>query len=313
MRWIAGAPVSFGVWGPHSGAPDGDGNSVLGALAGAGYWGSELGDPGFLGDPSRTADLFAAHALAPAGVYVGLPLARGRREARDREGFELTCRTLRAVVDRCALEASAPGAPPARVVLADDGAPGLDAPRDPADVTSGLDHAAWLEAVDVLAEAVAVAAGYGLPTTFHPHLGTYVESAWEVDRLLDSTPLTLTLDTGHALLAGTDPVRAAGRWAGRIDHVHLKDVRTSVCRRARREGPVPLRQWWSEANVRLGEGDVDLAGVLDVLRRDGYAGWLVVEQDVAPHGGPQLADFTADQVHNLGVLHSLLDRRPSPS
>ncbi|WP_432512875.1 TIM barrel protein [Kineococcus sp. SYSU DK001] len=305
-RWIAGAPVSFGVWGPHTGAPDGDGDAVLSALAAAGYTGSELGDPGFLGDPGRTAHALAAHRLAPAGVYVGLPLVRGRWSAQDRAAFALTCRTLRAAVDRHVLTAGASGAPAARIVLADDGAPGLDAPRDPADRASGLDDAAWARAVDLLAEAAATAAGHGLGTTFHPHLGTFVESTREVDRLLATTPLTVTLDTGHALLAGTDPVAAVGRWAGRIDHVHLKDVRLDVLRAARRGGPVPLRDWWADANVPFGSGDVDLAGVLAALRRTGYAGWLVVEQDAAPHGGPQLAQFAADQEHNLRVLRGLL-------
>jgi inosose dehydratase len=305
-HWIAGAPVSFGVWGPHAGAPDGDGDAILGTLASQGYTGSELGDTGFLGDPGQTATVFAAHGLAPAGVYVGLPLAQGEWSAQGRAGFELTCRTLRAVVDRHALGTASSGAPAARIVLADDGAPGLAAPRDPADESSGLDAAAWAKAVDLLAEAVAVAADHGLATTYHPHLGTYVESTWEVDRLLATTPLTVTLDTGHALLAGTDPVEAAVRWADRIDHVHVKDVRLAPLQEARQAGPASLRDWWAAANVPLGRGDVDLAGVVDALRRTGYAGWLVVEQDAAPHGGPQLAQFAADQEHNLRVLRGLL-------
>ncbi|MEZ0493780.1 TIM barrel protein [Kineococcus sp. TBRC 1896] len=305
-QWIAGAPVSFGVWGPHTGAPDGDGDAILRTLAAQGYTGSELGDTGFLGDPDRTADVFAAHGLAPAGVYVGLPLARGEWSAQGRAAFALTCRTLRAVVDRHALTAGDHGAPAARIVLADDGAPGLDAPRDPADRSSGLDDRAWARAVDVLAEAVTIACEHGLARTFHPHLGTFVESTWEVDRLLATTPLGVTLDTGHALLAGTDPVEAADRWAGRIDHVHVKDVRLAPLHAARRAGPASLRDWWTQANVPLGRGDVDLAGVLDAVRRTGYAGWLVVEQDAAPHGGPQLAQFAADQERNLRVLRELL-------
>lgn len=304
--WIAGAPVSFGVWGPHAGAPDGDGDAILGTLATQGYTGSELGDTGFLGDPDQTAGVFAAHGLAPAGVYVGLPLAQGEWTAEGRAGFELTCRTLRATVDRHALGKAAVGAPPARIVLADDGAPGLEAARDPHDRSSGLDDRAWARAVDLLAEAVAIACDHGLQRTFHPHLGTFVESTWEVERLLATTPLGVTLDTGHALLAGTDPVEAAERWADRIDHVHVKDVRLAPLQEARQAGPASLRDWWADANVPLGRGDVDLPGVVDALRRTGYAGWLVVEQDAAPHGGPQLGQFAADQEHNLRVLRELL-------
>lgn len=303
--WIAGAPVSFGVWGPHHGPADGDGNDVLGALAGAGYRGSELGPTGYLGDPERTADLFAQHSLAPAGVYVGVELAAGRWTQDSREGLERACRTLRAVVERNVV----PGAPLAPIVLADDGAPGLDAPRDPADESSGLDAAAWTAAARLVEEAAAIVADHGLPLTFHPHLGTFVESGWEISRLLDTTSTGLTLDTGHALLAGVDPVRAVADWGSRIDHVHLKDVQLSVCRDARRGGPVPLRRWWSQANCGLGQGDVDLVGVLAALSGTGHHGWLVVEQDIAPHGGPQLAEFSRDQQENLRVLEELLDGR----
>lgn len=300
--WIAGAPVSFGVWGPHQGPADGDGGDVLAALSGAGYRGSELGPTGYLGDPGRTADLFAGHGLAPAGVYVGVELAAGRWTPQGRAGLELACRTLRAVVDR----GGPAGAPPAPVVLADDGAPGLDSPRDPTDESSGLDATQWAAAARLVGEAAAIVADHGLPMTFHPHLGTFVESGWEVTRLLETTGTGVTLDTGHALLAGTDPVRAVADWDGRIDHVHLKDVRLEVCRQARRNGPVPLRTWWSQANTGLGQGDVDLTGVLDALARSGHRGWLVVEEDVTPHGGPQLAQFSADQAHNLAVLRDLL-------
>lgn len=300
--WIAGAPVSFGVWGPHLGPADGGGADVLSELAFAGYRGSELGPTGYLGDPDRTADLFATRALAPAGVYVGLELAAGRWTEEGRAALDLACRTLRATVDRCELT----GVPPAPIVLADEGAPGLDAPRDPADTTSGLDDEAWAGAARLLTQARAVVADHGLPATFHPHLGTFVESGWEVERLLATTASTVVLDTGHALLAGTDPVAAVAAWGPRIDHVHLKDVRLAVPREARLGGPVPLRDWWSQANVVFGRGDVDLAGVLAALRRDGYAGWLVVEQDVAPDGGPQLAEFARDQRHNLEDLQRVL-------
>ena len=300
--WIAGAPVSFGVWGPHTGPADGDGAAVLAELASAGYLGSELGPTGYLGDPDRTADGFAARGLAPAGVYVGLELAAGHWSPDGRAALELACRTLRTTVDRCGVT----GAPPAPIVLADEGARGLDAPRDPRDTASGLDADAWAGAARLLGEARAVVADHGLPATFHPHLGTFVESGWEVERLLATTGSTVVLDTGHALLAGTDPVAAVTAWGERVDHVHLKDVALAVPARARRGGAVPLRDWWSEANVTFGRGDVDLAGVLVALGRRGYDGWLVVEQDVAPHGGPQLADFARDQGRNLAELRRLL-------
>ncbi|MFB9375512.1 TIM barrel protein [Kineococcus gynurae] len=298
--------MSFGVWGPHLGPVDGDGRAVLGELAGAGYDGSELGPTGYLGDPERTAELFVAAGLAPAGVYVGLPTVEGMLSRDARTDLERACRTLRAVVDAQLSVGPGGALPDAPIVLADDGAPGLDGPRDPADESSGLDAEQWRGAVRALGEAMGIVADHGLTTSFHPHLGTFVESEREVDRLLATTSLSVTLDTGHALLAGTDPVAAVTRWGARINHVHVKDVRLDVLAQARAAGPVALRSWWGEANVPLGAGDVDLSGVLRALDRRGYAGWYVVEQDVVPTGAPQLAEFGAAQRDNLDTLLGVL-------
>ena len=45
----------------------------------------------------------------------------------------------------------------------------------------------------------------------------------------------------------------------------------------------PVREIWARrAFCPLGEGDIDIPGVLDALADIGYGGWLVVEQDVLP-------------------------------
>jgi inosose dehydratase len=51
----------------------------------------------------------------------------------------------------------------------------------------------------------------------------------------------------------------------------------------------------------VGQGDVDLEGVLSVLSRIGYAGWLVVEQD-APATGQDLVRILDDQAANRARL-----------
>jgi inosose dehydratase len=58
--------------------------------------------------------------------------------------------------------------------------------------------------------------------------------------------------------------------------------------------------WRRQAFCRLGEGDLDVDGVLDAMR-DTYDGWLVVEQDVLPdpEGKP-----AADQRANRAYLAS---------
>ncbi len=53
----------------------------------------------------------------------------------------------------------------------------------------------------------------------------------------------------------------------------------------------------------LGQGSVDLAGVVDYLRAQGYADWLTVEQDVLPGMGTPEASArrNRDALRALGL------------
>jgi len=131
-------------------------------------------------------------------------------------------------------------------------------------------------------EIAATARDFGLVTAFHPHVGTYVETEQETERLLEATDahvLGLCVDTGHLIYAGVDPVALTERHSRRVRHVHLKDVDAGVLEAARRNR-------WSFADavangifVPLGAGTVNLSAMLLALRAAGYSGWLVVEQD----------------------------------
>jgi inosose dehydratase len=84
-------------------------------------------------------------------------------------------------------------------------------------------------------------------------------------------------------------VRAA---RGRIAHVHLKDVDAGLASQVR-NGTLGYRDAVAAGLYRpLGDGTVDLAAVLRLLRESEFAGWYVLEQDVvldrepAPGAGP---------------------------
>ena len=77
-----------------------------------------------------------------------------------------------------------------------------------------------------------------------------------------------------------DPVEIARTHAHRVRHVHLKDVRREVradalARHLDFRDAVSLGVF-----APLGDGSLDLRGTLSALRAVGYAGWLIVEQDV---------------------------------
>jgi inosose dehydratase len=143
----------------------------------------------------------------------------------------------------------------------------------------------------------------GLEGVFHHHLGTDIESAEEVQQLLDATDVSLCLDTGHLHLAGGDPLAALREWAPRIRQVHIKDGSREHAARIRAAGG-DFAALVAQGGFRtLGAGDIDPAAVVAVLRETGYTGWVVVEQD-APETGRDLPALLADQRANREALRA---------
>ena len=142
------------------------------------------------------------------------------------------------------------------------------------------------EAFDALAALLADlvrSAPEGVRVAFHPHTATWIEAPDEVEALARRLPDTgagICLDIGHYLVGGGDPARAIRELAALVTHVHLKDVDPSVLDRLRagemdRFGTAVRERIFTE----LGNGALDLGGVLRELEAIGYSGWLMVEQD----------------------------------
>jgi sugar phosphate isomerase/epimerase len=95
--------------------------------------------------------------------------------------------------------------------------------------------------------------------------------------LLDWSRWNLCVDTGHLVLALTDPVAFVTKWAEKISWMHCKDVKTADVAALDRAG---VR--WQVHFTPLGTGVVDFPKVLQALADVGYKSWLVVEQDNSP-------------------------------
>jgi len=124
----------------------------------------------------------------------------------------------------------------------------------------------------------------GVAIAFHPHMGTVIETAAEIDRLMAGTPpsVGLLLDTGHLAFAGEDPAAVARRWAQRINHVHAKDVRPEMLARAKRERWSFLDSVVAGVFTVPGDGCIDFQAALRPVAQAGYAGWLIVEAEQDP-------------------------------
>jgi inosose dehydratase len=125
---------------------------------------------------------------------------------------------------------------------------------------------------------------HGFRFAYHHHLGTVAETAAELDLLLRLTNdnVGLTLDTGHALYGGIDPVEIVRSHPGRIAHVHCKDVRRARHQAHTESGDSFLGGVLGGMFTVPGDGDYDFGPFMAELARIDYCGWIVVEAEQDP-------------------------------
>jgi inosose dehydratase len=119
---------------------------------------------------------------------------------------------------------------------------------------------------------------------FHHHMGTVVESAEDVSRLMENTrpSVGLLLDTGHLTYGGGDPVAAIKAFGARINHVHCKDIRGYALEACRRRDASFSEAILSGIFTAPGDGIVDYPAVFNALKTALYAGWVIQEAEQDP-------------------------------
>jgi inosose dehydratase len=240
-------------------------------------------------------------AEARAAGYEGVEL--GRKFPRQaaalgpilaRHGLALVSGWYGAELRRRAVKAELAAAEPHVALLTELGSPvgvfaevsdSVHGRRDvPLSRRPRLAEAEWPRFGEALTEVAEALRGRGVRLAYHHHVGTVIETEGEIDRLMAVTgeAVGLLLDTGHLTYAGGDPARVARRHAGRIVHVHCKDVRPAVLDEVRRRDRSFLDAVLAGVFTVPGDGAVDYPAVLRALAGAGYAGWLVVEAEQDP-------------------------------
>jgi inosose dehydratase len=285
---LGAGPISWGVcevpgWGLMLPAV-----RVLDEMRTLGITATELGAPGFLpSDPAALKEVLARHDFTLIGGFV--PLVLHEDAAHDEALAEARrVATLFAEVGATVF-VSTP------VVDA-----GWSAPF-------ALTDPQWSHLISMLDELDELCAEHRLVHALHPHAGTLVETKAAVDVLLARSTVRFCLDTGHLVLGGVDPAAFAAAAGERVAHVHLKDVHAAVAARLG-AGEITFAEAIGERLFcPLGEGDAPIAETIDVLERNGYAGWYVLEQDtdlgdVEPPPGTGPAVDVATSVQYLRSL-----------
>ena len=146
----------------------------------------------------------------------------------------------------------------------------------------------------------------GVRLAYHHHMGSYVEAPADVDRLMAQVgeEVGLLFDSGHMTFAGGDAVAMLAKHIGRVCHVHCKDVRPQVIELARNRNWSFLEAVINGAFTVPGDGAVDFAALIRLLREHGYRGWLVVEAEQDPAVAPSYVCADRGYRH----LRMLVDR-----
>ena len=283
---LAGAPITWGVcevpgWGLQLPA-----SRVLSEMRSLGLEATEAGADGFLpADGGELARVLSEHELRLVGGFV--PVVLHEPAAR-----EPSLERARVQAQRFA---AAGGAVLVSAVVVDD----AWSPRVP------LGRDEWRRIADGLSRLDAMCAEHGMTHVLHPHVGTLVQTADDVARVLDETDVTLCLDTGHLAVGGVDSVALVEDAPQRVGHIHLKDISERVAVEVR-DGRASLLEGTRRGLfVPLGDGDARVAEVVRALDATGYDGWAVLEQDAVIEGDTGAETPTGDMRRSIDFLRSL--------
>jgi inosose dehydratase len=270
---FASAPVSWGIEDDYGPAWEQPYESILDDMVAGGYSGTELGPYGYLPkDPDVLRPVLRKKNLTMLSSFVPVPLADPSRASSAIDQIRKVGTLLAALQAPC-------------IVLADAQSPERRkiAGRVPPDGSRSLSPDQWREVARVVAEAERVAGDFGLDLVFHPHVATYVETPRETEELFDAvsaTKMGLCLDTGHCYYGGADPVQEAEKYKHLLRYVHIKDINRAVLAESNRKELNFDAAVGAGVFSQIGAGCINFPAFFRALLKNGYAGWLVVEQDV---------------------------------
>jgi len=264
---LAAAPISWGVcevpgWGLQL-----DPDRVLAEMRQLGFTHTELGADGWLPvQPAELTRVLARHGLDLLASFVPLVLHRHELAEDTRKRAGLAAERLERAGGTYFITAP--------VVSNDWGARYHLAAKE------------WSQLYNMLSVVGELCSQHNLTHVVHQHVGCVIETADEVRRLLNETPVALVLDSGHLAVGGFDPIELATTYATRIGLVHLKDTDLAVAAKLNRGELTLMQAVQAGLFPPLGQGDLAIAELVSALEAAGYAGWYVIEQDCAITGQP---------------------------
>lgn len=145
--------------------------------------------------------------------------------------------------------------------------------------------AEWTKLAQGLEKLGELAAEKDMKVVYHHHMGTGVQTTSEIERLMemtDSNLVYLLFDTGHLVFSGDDPEYVLKKYSNRIKHVHLKDIRSDILGKVKKEKMSFLHAVKAGVFTVPGDGMINYEPLFKVLDDEQYEGWFIVEAEQDP-------------------------------
>ena len=282
---LAATPITWGFVGTNRWGIDLPQHRILSEMSEIGFSATEVGVPGFLpADGVEGKKLLNEYRLRAVSGPVSFVIHK--KESR-RDALE----SVRKAGQR---------------LLAMGGEVLITVPK-PVGLRSGerLEGDGWKELCDGLDAVEDLCRSMGLRQALHPHVGSLVETKEDMQKVMEISSCGWCLDTAHIASGDLDPSDFLEMAGDRVTLVHIKDLNLDLGRKMVQheigfDAAIAHRVF-----VPLGEGDLDLAGIIPLLPQEV---WWVLEQDQAitefPEAGTGPAD---DAASSLQVLKDLLN------
>ncbi|MTJ47827.1 TIM barrel protein, partial [Dolichospermum sp. UHCC 0259] len=176
------------------------------------------------------------------------------------------------------------------IVVAELGGAVHQQPIEPLNNRPQFTDEQWKLLIDGLNSLGDQAFANGMILSYHPHVGTGVETRADIDRLMAGTKdhnVNLLLDTGHLYYSGVTQdgiLDLISTYGSRIKHVHLKNIRQNILDEAKQKQLSFLSAIRSGVFTVPGDknGIIDFKTILNKLAEVKYQGWLMVEAEQDP-------------------------------
>ena len=282
---LAATPITWGFVGNNRWGIDLPQQRILSEMSEIGFNATEVGVPGFLpADGVEGKKILNEYRLRAVSGPVSFVIHKKESRRDALESVRKAGQRLLAMGGEILITVPKPGGLRSDERLEEDG---------------------WKELCDGLDAVEDLCRSMGLRQALHPHVGSLVETKEDMQKVMEISSCGWCFDTAHIASGDLDPGDFLEMAGDRVTLVHIKDLNLDLGRKMVQHEIEFDAAIAHRVFVPLGEGDLDLAGIIPLLPQEV---WWVLEQDQAitefPEAGTGPAD---DAASSLQVLKDLLN------